>query len=288
MEGSRPQQPDGSRNAPTIPGTRIPDDHPAVVAARRGWPVFPCEPGGKRPVVSRWQERACADVETVIRCWPGSQYNVGIPCELAGVVVLDADTHGQLADDWRLPGVRDGRDVLACLCEWAGQPWPSTYWVATPSGGWHLYFTAPAGVVLRNTAGKLGPMVDTRGAGGYVLAAGSVVDGKPYEVLDDRDPAPLPGWLCWMLAPPPAAPRRAVQHHQGSRSGDRLRGLVATVAEGQPGDRNGRLFWAACRTGELIAAGEVDAETATEALVDAALQAGLRGGERAARRTVAS
>ena len=74
---------------------------------------------------------------------------------------------------WRnLPGVRDGRDVLAQLAEWAGKPWPSTYMVATANGGWHLYFTAPEGSGIRNSASLLGPQVDVRAAGGYVVAAG--------------------------------------------------------------------------------------------------------------------
>ena len=38
----------------------------------------------------------------------------------------------------------------------------------------------------------------------------------------------------------------------------------------------------------MIAAGEIDRDTAEESLVAAALEAGLRGGEREARRTFAS
>ena len=38
------------------------------------------------------------------------------------LVVLDLDCHGKLPEDWRLPGVIDGKDVFAQICEWAGQP----------------------------------------------------------------------------------------------------------------------------------------------------------------------
>ena len=136
------------------------------------------------------------------RYWPSGQHNIGIACGPSRLVVVDLDTHGHLPEDWRqLPGIRDGRDVLAQLAEWAGKPWPSTYMVATANGGWHLYFTAPEGGGIRNSASLLGPLVDVRGAGGYVVAAGSRVDGKPYELLDASDagtaacmdlPAPRP------------------------------------------------------------------------------------------------
>jgi len=126
-------------------------------------------------------------------------------------VVIDLDTHSPLPDDWRLPGVHDGRDVLALLAEWAAQLWPVTYTVKTPTGGLHLYYTTPDGPEIRNSAGKIGPLIDVRGGGGYVLAAGSVLDeraypgspecrelvtgGRGYEHADDSDQVPLPAWL---------------------------------------------------------------------------------------------
>ena len=110
--------------------------------------------------------------------WPGTgpadRHNVGVACGPSGLVVVDLDSaaHGELPEDRRpMPGVCDGRDVLALLCEWAGHRWPITYAVETPSGGLHLYFRALAGQVLRNTAGKLGPLIDTRARGGYVVRA---------------------------------------------------------------------------------------------------------------------
>ncbi len=133
------------------------------------------------------RSRACSDPERVGRYWPSDQHNVGIACGPSRLVVVDLDTHGHLPEDWRqLPGIRDGRDVLAQLAEWAGKPWPSTYMVATANGGWHLYFTAPEASGIRNSASLLGPLVDVRGAGGYVVAAGSRVDGKPYETARCR------------------------------------------------------------------------------------------------------
>ncbi len=126
--------------------------------ARLGWCVFPCLPGDKRPAVDRWEQRACGDPATVARFWPSPLHNIGIACGPSGLVVIDLDTHGELPEGWQMPGILDGRDVLAQLCEWARQPWPGTYMVATPSGGWHLYFAAPDQHKNRNSAGKLGPL----------------------------------------------------------------------------------------------------------------------------------
>ena len=193
-------------SAGTAASTGCPVPPQAVEAARRGWHVFPCLPGDKRPAVDRWEQRACADPDRVARFWPGPRHNIGVACGPSGLVVIDLDTHGTLPDEWQAePGIKDGRDVLAALAEWAGQPWPSTHSVTTPSGGLHLYFAAIEGREIRNSASLIGPMIDVRGAGGYVVGPGSIVGGKPYLVLDDHAAAATcpPGSLAW------CAPSRA-------------------------------------------------------------------------------
>jgi len=262
----------------------------ALAAVARGWRVFPCRPGDKRPAVDRWEQRACADPETVRRYWPSDRHNIGIATGPSGLVVVDLDCHGHLPDEWRkLFGVHDGRDVLAQLCEWAGQPWPSTHMVATPSGGWHLYFTAPEGCEIRNSASQLGPLVDVRAAGGYVVGAGSVVGGKPYEVLDDQDPAPLPAWIHRLLTRRPSAgdvPGHGDPPLERGSPGGRLQGLLRTVETAPVGRRNDALFWAANRAREMAAAGEFHSFRAVALLLDAAIAAGLAEAE--ARKTIAS
>jgi len=256
----------------------------AADLARRGFFVFPCLPGDKRPAVDKWEQRACGDPDRVARYWPSPRHNIGIACGPSGLVVIDLDTHGTLPDDWKLPGIVNGLDVLAQLAEWACQPWPSTYTVSTPSGGWHCYYRGPAGQEIRNSAGKLGPLIDVRSAGGYVIAVGSEVGGKPYELLDDRPPVPLPAWLCSMLAER-TEPRRNVTRPSAAPADARLRGLASTVRAGQPGDRTGPLVWAAHRLAEMIDAGEATADDG-EHLIHAAVDAGIRGGEHYARQQV--
>jgi hypothetical protein len=279
----------------------------AVRAAERGWHIFPCLPGTKEPAISRWPERASADPEHIAEAWETryAGHNIGIACGPSGLVVIDLDTHGELPLGWRdEPGIVDGKDVLAALAERAGQGWPSTYLVRTPSSGWHLYYLAPEGEEIRNSAKKIGPMIDVRGCGGYVVAAGSVVDeraypkdperaeqvrgGKPYETLSgpEEHPEPLPPWLQRLIKPPLASPLYGDSRPAAGPVPSRLRGLIRTLTDATEGERNTLLFWTACRAASVVADGEASAEQVREVLMSAALHIGL--GEREARSSISS
>ena len=280
----------------------------AAAAARRGWAVFPCLPRDKRPAVDRWEARACADPERVARYWPSDRHNVGVACGPSRLVVIDLDTAehgGELPDNWRIPGVVNGLDVLAVLCERAGQPWPCTFTVRTPLGGWHLYFQAVSGREIRNSAGKAGPMIDVRGGGGYVLAAGSVIDerayadnpagaaivkgGKAYEIIDGSPPVPLPEWLTGLADPPRSTPESAsINAARGlsDRVAARFDSLIATVLSARVTQRNNTLFWAASRAAEMVAAGQITSGQVHACLGEAAICVGLT--ERESERTIAS
>lgn len=255
----------------------------AIAAARRGWSVFPCLPDSKRPAVP-WTTRAVSDAEIVARCWPSPRHNVGVACGPSGLVVLDLDTPahgGELPPAWRRPGVTEGADVLAVLLDQHGDGWPDTYSVRTPTNGTHLYFLAPPGPEVRNSAGRLGPMIDVRATGGYVVGAGSTTSAGAYVCVNDRAPAPLPGWLADLLTPRPAPGTAPPRPAPGAPAGmtpsvwARLRGLVETVLSAPHGQRNNALHWAACRAGGMVAAGLLDEDTAFGVLSEAALSAGL-------------
>ena len=76
--------------------------------------------------------------------------------------------------------------------------------IRTPSGGEHLYFTAPAGTRLPSTKGSLAPRVDTRAWGGQVVAPGCVTPDGPYTVLD-ASPVTKPGRASQRPDGPPEA-----------------------------------------------------------------------------------
>lgn len=107
----------------------------------------------------------------------------------------------------------DGADSLHDL-EQRYKPLPRTRSVKTGGGGMHYYFAAR--VRVPNSAGRLGPGLDVRGEGGYVVAPPSVhpETGRAYE----WDNAPgavesqmLPAWLRGRLTDSrPAGPVRGV------------------------------------------------------------------------------
>ncbi|MGW2942436.1 bifunctional DNA primase/polymerase [Streptomyces sp. NPDC001226] len=273
----------------------------ALDAASRDWRVFPLIPGDKRPAVSDWETRATTDPDRITRAWSTGAFNVGIATGPSGLVVIDLDKPKHPDDTppaaWAEHGVTDGADVLAVLCERHGRTFPAdTYTVRTWSGGTHLYFLAPEGEPLRNTAGDsargLGWKVDTRAWGGLVVGAGSTVAGHPYEVTRNSPVAPLPGWLAELLRPaplPPQTPITVALTGQGRRAAflrSAINGEVQRVTGSGPHEHNNSLYIAAVALGQLVAGSELSEADVTGWLLTAALHVGQ--GEREARRTIAS
>ncbi|WTW96854.1 bifunctional DNA primase/polymerase [Streptomycetaceae bacterium NBC_01309] len=278
----------------------LPDANPlktaALACAERGWHVFPLVPGHKRPAVRQWEQRATTDPERIARCWDHDAYNIGLATGPSGLVVVDLDTatNGEVPKDGRCgDNVTGGADVLAVLAEQHHAPYPhGTFTVATPSGGRHLYFAAPTdGPELRNTAGTIGWKVDTRAHGGYVVAAGSTVDGRAYAVDVDTEPATLPHWLAEMLRPAPLPPQKSVTLNlPNDRRGAYVRAAVDAqvrfVLESEDDQHNNALYWSACALGQLVAGGALAEREVTAKLADAAARVGQ--GEREALKTIRS
>ncbi|MFD7546364.1 bifunctional DNA primase/polymerase [Streptomyces sp. NPDC059578] len=157
---------------------------------------------------------------------------------------------------------------------------PDTVVVVTPRDGRHVWLTGPPDRVVPNSAGRLAPGIDVRGAGGYLVGPGSRSQDGVYSAVPGTahlTPAPCPPALLRILAPP-----RPRHHGEGSSAGDAAgRGLVQFVLAAHTGQRNTRLFWAACRAYETGAGTEL-----RDALVEAAVRTGLT--ERECRATVAS
>lgn len=262
----------------------------AVWAAERGFCVFPLAPGTKRPAVRDWEARATCRPDYIAERWPTRATGYGIACGPSGLYVVDCDT--PKSDSEPPPDdVADatcGLDVLCLLAAAAGEPMPSgTLTVRTGRGGYHLVYRMPRGVELRNTAGRLGWLIDTRGAGGYVVGPGSTVDGRTYEVVDWAPPAELPGWLLRRLtsgetrertaghagaAPLAASPVRL----SGSAVGPEwaraaLEGECERIRQAPDGQGNAAVNAAAYAVGRLVGGRLLDraaAETALTAALD--------------------
>ncbi|MFE9113319.1 bifunctional DNA primase/polymerase [Streptomyces collinus] len=265
----------------------------ALNAAERGWHVFPLRPNTKRPALHgenscprtgpcasghrKWEERATTDPDRIRAAWAHAPFNVGIATGPSGLLVVDLD----VPKDNSSSVAPDGAATFEALCERTGQPVPRTRTVRTASGGHHLYFTAPAAVRLHNTAGTLAPLVDTRAWGGYVVAAGSTIDGAPYEAGGPALLRPLPDWLKALLVPPHPANRPA------AATGRRRRPYVdaalaketAAVSTAREGQRNATLLRAGRALGRFVASGDLTRTEVETALQGAGESTGLPAAE---------
>lgn len=211
---------------------------------REGQPVFPCKSIGekaKAPFTKNGLHDATLDVEQIKKWWQTrGDAALGIP---TGVVydVLDVDIKDSADGRVHLPelqrlGLLDGCKKI----------------VHTPSGGWHLYFTATHGMTNKARGATLG--LDVRGKGGYVLAPPSYIEtpdySGPYVELDPPtggtdDP------LYWdaivsCLQPLNTRTNKPVDILPSERRAS-LASLREWVSIRQPGERNNALHWAVCR-----------------------------------------
>jgi hypothetical protein len=188
--------------------------------------------------------------------WP--QANVAVATgALAGLVVLDVDPR------------HEGDGTLADLIAKHGTL-PHTPCAWTGGGGLHYYFAHP-GSNVPNSAGRLGPGLDVRGDGGYVVAPPSVhATGTAYEWAVACEPAAMPDWL--RPAHEPTSPRL---EFRGS----------ADVLKGVPeGERDSQLF----RFASKLRAADVPQSVAAELVLQAAEQCSPPFPPNAALRKVAS
>ncbi|MEE1806415.1 bifunctional DNA primase/polymerase [Streptomyces sp. BE133] len=264
----------------------------ALQAAERGWHVFPLRPGDKRPALHgeavcprigdcagghrKWEDRATVDPDRIRRAWSDRPFNIGLATGPSGLVVVDLDMPKRKTKSSE--GTPSGVTTFEALCERAGHPVPATYRTRTASGGHHLYFTAPPGTRLSNSAGKLGKLIDTRAWGGYVVAPGSFTPTGPYTVTDPTDPAPLPDWLYTLLRPR-QVPRGLMAVPSSSRASRyataALRAETATVGSAPEGERDSTLLSAARALGRFVAWGDLPRSVVEEALQSAGECAGL-------------
>lgn len=220
----------------------------ALSAAARGWFVFPLRPGSKIPAITRWQQQATIDEVRIKQFWPPkSRRNVGVATGPSRLHVIDLDTHHG----------ESGPETMLRLAKSMGEQRSLiTYAVSTPTGGRHLYYRIPdGGLWLPNTAARLGPGIDSRGHGGYVVAAGSRTSQGEYRLLANRPTADLPPWLLRLLTPPPSpvsADPAAPPRHPDAYLRAIIDAETRKVTAAAPGTRNTTLFRAAFTLGRLV------------------------------------
>ena len=195
--GSRARQAKHCR-APTArrPAATVTTPKGAALAyAARSWAVFPCHTPtdngcscrraygriGKHPRTKNGLKDASTDPALIRRWWTmWPQANVGIATGAgSGLVVLDEDTY-------------KGGDQSRLELEHAYSPLPETILSLTGGGGVQYFFSHP-GRHVKNGVESLGPGLDIRGDGGYIIAPPSLhASGRRYawEVIHDPEDIP--------------------------------------------------------------------------------------------------
>lgn len=182
-----------------------------------------CRQPAKHPfgqLVKNGLKDASRDPTAVQKWFDGRSLNIGIATgAISGIIALDVDPR------------HDGDTTLAKL-EAEHGPLPPTWRFLTGGGGEHILFRHPGGTV-GNSAGLLGPGLDMRGDGGYIVAPPSQhICRRFYAISVDHHPsdvllAPPPEWLMQHLT------RRKPTAAEASQDRPDWRGHVsATHAEG--------------------------------------------------------
>lgn len=231
-------------------------------AQELGWPVFPLRERDKIPQISQKEgghgfKDATTHAEQITEWWSRWPHcNIGLATGYPFVLDVDGPD-----------GEKALRDHFAAL--------PATVEVTT-SRGRHLYFAPPDGFTHSTSSGKLGPKLDTRAVGGYVVAwpsihpSGHVYTWAPECSPDEIELAPMPADIIRALtstatvpalrekpsarAPGSGAHRVTLPH--ASASLQQFRAWLAKVntglAEGQSGGRKLTAYRIARRALEVL------------------------------------
>jgi hypothetical protein len=177
----------------------------ALTYAARGWDIFPCHTPtpdgcscrldcgriGKHPRTQHGLKDATIDEVTIRRWWQQwPQANIAIATGIgSGVVVLDEDSY-------------KGGDTSRVGLEHTYSLLPETVQQLTGGGGVQYLFAHP-GTPVKNGVETLGPGLDIRGDGGYIIVPPSLhASGRRYawEMTHHPDETPLAPMPAWLLA----------------------------------------------------------------------------------------
>lgn len=143
---------------------------------KKGWVITPLKPNSKIPRY-QWKNKdyQYTTEEQVLGHWldyPNDNY--GIITSLSGLKVVDVDSVKNKVEAKYI------QEILE---------YP-TYTVKTQSGGFHYYYQTD-----ENKKDQLGAVIgiDIK-ADGYILGAGSQIDGREYIVVEDLDIKPIPSF----------------------------------------------------------------------------------------------
>ena len=189
---------------------------------------------GKHPLTKRGLNDASTDPARILEWWSWKPHaNIGVRTGTAsGFWVLDVDTGEE----------KPGYTSLLDLELQYGQL-PKTRCVITGSQGKHYYFKIPDGATIPNSTSKIGPGLDVRCEGGYIIAPPSNHYTRNLYIPDDEASshpiAAAPQWLVDM-----ATAQETVSAAGTCTAASRVADTINGVDDGS---RDTDLFKYACR-----------------------------------------
>ncbi len=285
--------------------------HACPCLAARGW-CHGVRAASTDPArITAWWQREPAAVPGVAAGPSGlvlvdiDAHSVALPARLATGLLPGIDLAAEPipASEWADPvRCRDGRDTLTLLARLRGgtRPWPAgpehqPVTAATPSGGVHLWYQAPADGLrqaLSDPQGRYGLawQVDLKAGWSYGIAPGAATTAGTYRVRsgDPSRPGRMPAWLAReVIRATTAAPARPATSPPLPRPGGGhgpAAYLAAVIGRGaaqlaaMTDGRKRALSALAYHAGGLLEWSGLDREHVTRQLIDAGTAAGLRVG----------
>jgi hypothetical protein len=174
--------------------------------AKQGFHVFPLIENGKVPALSDFTGVSTNDPNDLERFWYDAVLgwehinNIGIATSKfqkdSALVVVDVDN-------------KDGKEGSKKMLEleMQGLEFPKTLTQKTPTGGLHLIYKTKE--PIKQGANVLGSGLDIRSRGGYIVGAGSLLNGKAY-TTDSEKIAVCPQWIIDKCSSENEAERKAL------------------------------------------------------------------------------
>ena len=139
---------------------------------------------------------------------------------------------------------------------------PQTVEVKTGGGGRHLYFKFPEGTKIKNSSNVLGPGLDIKSTGGYVIAPPSIHPdtGQPYAWEWSGDPeevpiALLPDWLLRRLSESQTRETSVTGGGDSDNAKGALEAACAAIRDAAFGEQENALNIQCLKIGRAVARG---------------------------------
>jgi len=207
----------------------------ALHLASLGFRVFPLGPNGKLPHIECFTELATTDPDKIKEFWTDpvmelpQPFNIGIATN--DLLVVDIDNKKG----------KDGDSEILKL-ELEGKELPPTYEQKTPTGGRHLFYKVSE--PCKQGSNVLARGIDIRARGGYVVGAGSDINGKRYEATTELHLVDAPAWVIDICkAPPKPKGKRETdlsdidQRAASDRTIEYLKQFAPLAIQGEGGDQ---------------------------------------------------